>query len=283
MAADKPQAPSPASLKACARAELRSLGAALRKAKPGHSVHGARRQIKRVRSLLRLLREPMGEDAFAAANASLRAAADALAGQRRAEALAVAAGGLGGRHGREFWQQLAEAHRDAHAAETAADGGLPAARKAVAAAAEQIGALRLKPGPSPAIATAFLASYRKARKRLGHGLSSEDAEELHTARKHVIHHLHHLDLLRSCLSRQTRRVDALEKLRQALGDLNDLDELSQLAAARQKSPPEPATRAMAKRRAMLIRQVGKAERRLFRSKPKAFQKRIGAMWAGGQG
>ncbi len=283
VAAEKPQVPSPAALRALARAELRTLGAALGKAKAGESVHGARRQIKRARSLLRLLREPMGEEAFAAANASLRGAADALAGQRRAEALVLAAGGLGSRTARGSWQQLAEAHREAHAAEAAADGGLEAARKSIAAAAETLAGLRLRSGHSPAIMEAFLGTYRKARKRLGHGLSSRDAEELHTARKHVIHHLHHIDLLRAHLSGPAKRIAALEKLREALGDLNDLDELSQLAAAAQTSPPDSAAKAMAKRRAMLLKRVEKAAHRLFRKKPRTFQKGIGAMWAVAKG
>jgi CHAD domain-containing protein len=128
------------------------------------------------------------------------------------------------------------------------------------------------------IEEAFLATYRRARKWLDHGFSSGSAEDLHTARKHVIHHIHHLDLLRAHLVHPARRIAALEKLREALGDLNDLDELCQLAAGGKASLPETATRAMTKRRAMLIKRAEKAAGRLFRHKPKAFQKRIGAMW-----
>lgn len=279
MSAKLREAPSPASLKALARSELRTLAVALDKAKPGESVHGARRQIKRVRSLLRLLREPMGEDIHAATNGLLRGAAEALAGQRRAEALVAAAGRLGGGTvARRPWLQLAEAHREAHLAERAADGGIEAARKSLLAAMKALSGWRLKSGHNDAVADAFLATYRKARKWLIHGFGSESAEELHTARKHVIHHLHHLDLLRSHLSSPDRRLAPLETLREALGDLNDLDELSQLAAAAQVQPPEQAARAMARRRAMLLKRAEKAARRLFRHKPKAFQKRIGAMW-----
>ena len=79
------EAPSAAGLRAVTRVELRRLTAALKRAKPGQSVHGARRQIKRLRSLLRLLREAMGEEAFSAINGVLRNAASALAGLRRAE------------------------------------------------------------------------------------------------------------------------------------------------------------------------------------------------------
>jgi CHAD domain-containing protein len=280
VAADIPQAPSPAALKAVARAELRSLAAALRKTTSGQSVHGARRQIKRLRSLMRLLRNPIGEEAFQAANDALRSAADALAGQRRAEALVAAAGRLGGgSHAHMSWRQIAEAHRDAHVAGPAGESGPQAAGKAIKAAAEIVRGLRLQPSAAPDIGDAFLATYRKARKRLDHGLSSGSAEDLHTARKHVIHHIHHLDLLRAQLTHPAKRIAALEKLREALGDLNDLDELCQLAADGKASLPDTATRAVAKRRAMLLKRAEKAAGRLFRHKPKAFQKRIGAMWA----
>jgi CHAD domain-containing protein len=262
-----PEAPSPAALKAEARSQLRSLAVALGKTRPGHSVHGARRQIKRLRSLLRLLRDSMGEDAFAAANGALRAAADALAGQRRAEALVVAAGRLGGstRRARAPWQTLAEAHREAHAGETAADGGLEAARRAIAEAARTVRGCKLKRGSAPAIGKAFLATYRRARKWLERGFASGQAEDIHTARKHVIHHLHHLGLLSAHLSDPARRLSALEKLREALGDLNDLDELNQLASAG-SPPPEPAVKAMEKRRAVLIQRAEKVAREQFPSR-----------------
>jgi hypothetical protein len=221
----------------------------------------------------------MGEEAFEAANQTLGIAADALAGQRRAEALVAAAGTLGrGRRAGQPWRQIAEAHRDVHVAGPAAESGPEAAGAAIKAAAEIVSGLRLKPGAALDIGKAFLATYRKARNRLEHGFSSGDAEDLHTARKHVIHHIHHLDLLRAHLVHPARRIAALEKLREALGDLNDLDELCQLAAGGKASLPETATTAMTKRRAMLIRRAEKAAGRLFRHKPKAFQKRIGAMW-----
>ena len=79
------EAPSAAGLRAVTRVELRRLTAALKRAKPDQNVHGARRQIKRVRSLFRLLREALGEEAFIAINGALRNAASALAGLRRPE------------------------------------------------------------------------------------------------------------------------------------------------------------------------------------------------------
>ena len=286
MAPRAPEPPSSAALKQVARAELRSLAAALRRAGPGESVHGARRQIKRLRSLLRLLRAPLGEEAYARGNAALRDAANSLAGQRRAEALVLAAGRLtGGREARLFWLHVAEVNREAHAAsEQAAGPGHGPALQSVAKAAKALAQLRIaEGGGAAALDAAFLSHYRKARKRLRQGVRSEDAEALHEARKFVIHHLHHLDLLRGLVIGTGKRITALEKLREALGDLNDLDELRALASALEKDPPAPAARAMAKRRSRLLARTKRFADRLFRRKAKAFRKRIGPMWLAREG
>jgi hypothetical protein len=226
----------------------------------------------------------MGEEAFRAADGALREAADALAGQRRTEALLAAADRFGGsKGGRTHWLRLAEAHRDAHVTATGAVTGPKVAGKSIESANLTIGGLRLRPASASAIGEAFLATYSRARRRLAHGFQSGDMEDLHTARKHVIHHIHHLDLLRTHLSGSGKRVRALEKLREALGDLNDLDELSQFAADANTTMPDAAVKVMTKRRAVLVRRAEDAAGQLFRQKPKAFQKRIGAMWAVGKG
>jgi CHAD domain-containing protein len=136
----------------------------------------------------------------------------------------------------------------------------------------------MKRGPAPDIGVAFLATYKKARKRLDHGFASRNAEDLHTARKHVIHHIHHLDLLRSNLTSPAKRLASLDKLREALGDLNDLDELCQLSSGLTARLPEAADRVMAKRRATLLKRAEKAAGRLFRDKPKAYGRRTVGMW-----
>lgn len=262
---------SAAALAAVGRRELASLGDVLGAAKPGDSVHGARRRIKQLRSLLRLLRRCLDDAAFAGTDGALRAAADALAGHRRAEALVAAAGKLeAGMNHDGFWRGVADAHRAAHAAEGDPAAALAEARAAIAAAAGQLGYASLRPGSDAAIAEAFLATYAKARKRLRCALRSGDATRLHEARKVVIHHLHQLSLL---LPRRARRRNALEGLREILGDLNDLDELEQLAPDATVSARD--RRRMHKARKKLLGRAGKAAGRLFRRKPRRFARRLG--------
>ena len=258
-----------AALAAAGGRELASLGDVLGAARPGDSVHGARRRIKQLRSLLRLLRPCLDGQAFTGIDGALRQAADALAGHRRAEALVAAAGKLeAGRTEPGFWRGIADAHRAAHAAEGDAARALEGARAAIGAAGSQLSVASLPPGCDAGIAAAFLATYAKARRRLAAALKSGDATALHEARKVVIHHLHQLRLLYP--QREGRHV-RLERLREILGDLNDLDELEQLAAGAVAAKDR---RHMRRARAHLLRQAGKAADRLFHRKPKRFARRL---------
>ncbi len=272
--------PTPARLRAAAKDLLRGLAADLAEAHAGSSVHGARRRIKTLRSLIRLLRPVVGDESYAAANDAARRAADALAGQRRAEALVVAAGKTAGRRKvRDQIIQLAEAHRAAHHADPDAPDRIEEARAAIAEAQAIVTAWTLPRGEAKAIGGAFLDHYRKAKKRLKSAFASGEAEALHEARKQVIHHLHHLQLLQPWLDQpMKKRLDDLEHLREILGDLNDLDELEQLARAEGDTPPE-AVKALDRRRAKLIGKARKAAKPLFKDPVEAFAKRIGAMWA----
>jgi CHAD domain-containing protein len=273
--------PEMAALKMVAEAELFRLAEALAGARPGESVHGARRGIKRLRSLLRLLKPALGETAFHDVNHGLRDAADSLAGLRRAEALVATAEKCLTRRDQQngYWRDLAEAHRAARAAAVPADGGLHAARAALARAATSLGTAHLSDEGAQALSTALTRHYAKARRLLREGFASGTAEELHEARKFVIHHLHHLSLLSIYLAPVKKRLAALERLREFLGDLNDLDELAQHAAAQREGPQSLAARRMAKARARLLTKAEASAKRLFHDKPKVLKVRLGvAHW-----
>jgi hypothetical protein len=251
--------------------EFAALAALLAEAGPGQSVHGARRRIKRLRSLSRLLRAALGEEPYANLNAALRRAADALAGQRRAEALATAAKQLetsGTAPG--FWRPLAEAHQLDHARAGDPAERLLEARAAIAEAEAILSQAPLAAADRDLAARPLVKTYAKARKRLHQALSSGNAEDLHEARKFVIHHLHHL----SFLGGGKKRLAELEELRQLLGDLNDLDELEQLARQRSAPLPEKAVARLNKVRARLLDACAAVSRRLFRQGPKTYGRRI---------
>ena len=279
-----PQAPSPSALKAVARAELRSLAAALRKTKGRperpwcQTADQAAAQPVEAASGRRLEKRPFRRPMTrcAARPMPLRASAVPRRWSRR-RAGSAAAGTLmrpGGSSRRPI-ETLMWPVPPRRAAPQAAG-------QAIKAAAEIVGGLRLE-----------------ARRSAGHrgGLSRHLPQGPQTARSRLFQRqrggpAHGAQACDPSSSpprpaarpspHPARRIAALEKLREALGDLNDLDELCQLAADGKASLPDSAARAMAKRRAMLLKRAEKAAGRLFRHKPKAFQKRIGAMWAPAQ-
>lgn len=265
--------PSPAALQRTGGKDLALLAEMLATARPGDSVHGARRRIKRLRSLLRLIRGPLGEENFQRLNASLRQAADSLAGSRRAEALLIAARRIEPARARPaLWRALALAHRQAHEAGGSPEAGLETAREALAEATRDLAQVRLTDARGAEVAAATIAAYAKARRKLRRALASGDPDQLHEARKFVIHHLHHRSILGLGGKRRSAR---LEDLRQSLGDLNDLDELAQLAAANPVPPSPRAMTRLQKERARLLTAVAAHAEQLFRHGPKAYGKRLG--------
>ena len=276
----KSNLPTPAALKAEAKSQLRALSQELAPDAPEAlapaRVHGARRRIKRLRSLLRLLRKAMGEHAFERANAQLKRAADSLADQRRADALLAASRRLGSRKQAHALQAVAEANKQEHAGDLSGPDGLKTARRAVTEAARAVSSSRLELRSPLAIADGLIGHYRRARKELGKSLKTQEAEALHVARKKIIDHLHHIELLKPNLpSLDAKRLKRLDELREALGDLNDLDEQQQLAAARQVALPGKDARAIEKRRERLLQKAEQGMKLLFKEKPKAFARRMG--------
>ena len=175
--------------------------------------------------------------------------------------------------------KLTEDNRDVHAAEASTSGQLEAARASAAVLATAIAAWKLPRQGEAIIAEAFVKTYARARKRLAAAVKSKDVEELHEARKHVIHHIHHIELLRDAFGgKPLKRLAKLEALREILGDLNDLDELEALATEKGQPVNGEAAETLHRRRKFLIAEAARAGKQLFRHGPKAFSRRTCAMW-----
>ena len=276
-----PGHPTAADVKAAVMEQIDVLAGELRGVGVEESVHNARRRIKRLRSLSRLVRESIGDRAFAAVNDPLREAAAALAGRRRAEALVHAASLLNGKGktGTIAWTSLAEAHRADQMTDESRAGrpeeALALIEKAKAAARKW----NVSGAEEDAVIEALTAGYARARRALKRAFASDGAEDLHEARKQVIHHLHHLAFLAPHLRRlPPKRLDALERLREALGDLNDLVELEALAHSSSAELDSTARRPVKRRHKTLLKRAKQESAPLFRLTRKAYAKRIGAMW-----
>ena len=120
-------------------------------------------------------------------------------------------------------------------------------------------------------------SYAAARCGLSQALASRDVEDLHEARKHMIHNLHHLDLLHRLWPEMFKAwIAELTVLREALGDFNDLAELRQIATSTETAQVVLIT--IDARCTELLAIAEAKVRVLYAEKPAAFARRIGAMW-----
>jgi len=283
MASIRTDRPAGEALRRLARKTLAALAADLDRAAAGGGVHGARKRLKFMRSLLRLLRPAIGEAAFGKADGRLRAAAHAIASARRAEAMQEAVAKLRPRNGPEFsaLAELARLAASAHGHEAAA----AALHEASADARHNIEKLRgtindwrlPKRGIGPFVEGLHQA-YAAARRKLRSGLAERNIARLHAARKSVIHHLHHLETLEPLWPEPIRhRTKELTRLRAALGDLNDLEELERLAMA-DTADCQAARAVIAAHRARLLAKAGRQAQQLFAEKPVAFAGRVAAMW-----
>ncbi len=90
MASIESHLPAGEALRRLARNQLAQVSRELVGAEKGANAHPVRKRLKYLRSLMRLLRPAIGEDAFQAGNGHLRAAAIQLARKRHGEAMVEA-------------------------------------------------------------------------------------------------------------------------------------------------------------------------------------------------
>jgi CHAD domain-containing protein len=275
--------PAAASARKVMRKLLETSAEDLRGAAQGAGVHAARRSIKRMRSVLRLVRPGLGTAAFRGGDRLMKEAADLLAGARQAEAFNAILAKLdisdAARSG------ALEHLRSLAGPEVTPDALADAARKSLDLVKQLQVELRRwrlpRRGRSFCIG-GLKRSYALARRQLAVALRTEDAEALHEARKHVIHNLHHTEMLRGLWPEVMPAIVAeLTVLREALGEINDLDEL--ISAISGFAPADDAI--LSEIRAAIASLHGAhlltARRKsavLYAEKPLAYAQRIDAMW-----
>ncbi len=125
-------------------------------------------------------------------------------------------------------------------------------------------------------------TYRRARQLVPDNWSDPDAEHLHDLRRRVVEHRHQMDLVEPLWPRlgQVWSAEA-QRLRNQLGACQDLEMLSHFTAphqplARWRSRLAPLIES---RRAGHLKNAARLASRLFAEKPKAFRRRIDALWS----
>lgn len=285
--------PLPAGLRRVAAGRASKAAERLREAEGGgdvaEAVHGARKDIKKLRSTLRLARAGLGDDAYRAANDHFRETAGMLGGARDAEAKLECLEALRERFGGDFpsrWSvdfvAALEAERDRIAADSD-DLPLAEAAERLERGLREIDRWHLEPDDFSLIAPGLRRAYERGRDRLADAIADPGDVQIHELRKRVKDLWYMTALIARAwppllepLSEQPHELSEL------LGDHHDLavlrDEVTNRPECFGGSSQAAVLELIARRQGELFDAGLPAARRLYAEKPKAFTRRIGAYW-----
>ncbi len=263
------------------------------KASPKERVHEARKALKRLRALVRLLRDELGEQTYERESALLRDAGRRLARARDAEVLlstledliARHPGKLASRRGvlrlRARLQQERDGAAELALADSATHAGTLAELRALRA---RVSDWRLaEPGEIEAVEPALERLYGKGRKRMRRAAKAEGDSRrmrtLHEWRKRVKDLRYAAEMLG--VRKVAKRADDLGEL---LGEEHDLAVLAQrvkreakagrASGARGRRSRKLLLKLIARRRRKLRKRALRDGRRLYARKPARFVRRV---------
>lgn len=260
------------------------------------AVHEVRKALKRWRALLRLLARPLGEQADQL-RTEARELMRALSGARDAQSALDAMADLG---------KTQDLPKSCVAFSATSLETIRARLTGIRDAAEQTGftkemrgqlsryldyaTLSLERWPLKAIdfdtvADGLTSTYRRARQLLPDSWPSAEAEHLHDLRRRVVEHRHQMDLIEPLWPRLGQVwAEEAQRLRNRLGACQDLAVLANLTAPHQPLAPWRSRLApvIDARRASHLKTAASLAGRLFAEKPKAFRRRIAALWTARQ-
>ena len=277
-------------LRRIAREELARAGAGLLEATAGgrdDAIHEARKSIKKVRAILRLMRGELGRT-FLIENRRLREVGRRLSAYRDGAVMIETLDRLAGfRPDERNAPMLAAIRRDLAAnqrRQRLGDGMTNAIQRAAGellAVEARIGRWRLVMDGPVALAPGMETAYRRGRARLADVRRHARPEFCHEWRKRVKDHWYHLRLIERRWNPAMRgRERSLKELETWLGEHHNLEVL----AARIEA--DGRTRREADRCRKLIRAMQRDLRakaiklgeRLYREPPDAFAKRLAVLW-----
>ena len=250
------------------------------------AVHDVRREIKRLRSVLRLVRPGIGEAAYGKATDALRSAANRLNAMRDAQvrvaALEELAQRSNGQIPRSSLPKIHQALRQHCGAEEQKLGPtFDSLRDILLKAREHLAGLEVKPNGWKAVGPGLKKIYSRGRKALELAEREPSPEHFHEWRKRVKDLANQLRLV--CPARPDKlktRTDELDHLGDLLGHDHDLFVLrtfvgEQLKQSREKGPLE---KVIAGRQKELRSEALKLGASFYTKKPNRFCRQVGNGW-----
>ena len=252
------------------------------------AVHSARKDIKKLRALVRLTRNELGPEAYRRENQTFRDAGQQLSGVRDADVMLATLADLEERYPRDLGtgatgpagdlRQALEAHR----IRTSGGARTQLSEEAVRLlrrVRRRIGSWPLERDGFEAVEDGLQRTYRRGRRGYRAARREPSAENLHEWRKRVKDLWYHLAVLRDVWKPVMKALaDETHELSDRLGDDHDLavllawaEEHDAVSAAALREPVE-------RRRAELQADAFALGARLYADKPKLFVRRLERWW-----
>jgi CHAD domain-containing protein len=254
------------------------------------AIHGARKDLKKLRAVLRLARDELGKELFGAENRPYRDAGRLLSGSRDAEVKLETLKALGNRFEDELpedaarrWEDRLRRERDEMA--DAADGETAArigeAVRAIEKGCARIGDWPLRTGSWKLVGPGLSAAYRQGRRAMKGTLADPGAENVHEWRKRAKDLWYQLRIVQEAWPELLgETADHARELADLLGDHHDLTVLEEDLVSRREVGEKKAFKALiARRQEELLGCALEIGRRLYAEKPRAFGRRLERYWS----
>jgi CHAD domain-containing protein len=257
---------------------------------PAVAVHTARKDIKKTRSLLRLVKDSLGADRFKAENGRLRDAAHVLASAREADAKAEALASLIGRTEGSASPETLAAARAWHDGMTSGSGHGADVVHAASGASALIRQARddarlwaLGYGSFELIAPGIRRTYRQGRRGLAAAADDPSDETVHEWRKRVKDMWYSLRLLGDVWEPVIRPMaDQAHDLSEHLGNHHDLGEVRSAVEGGEAGMPEASGAELVAlvdaRQAELHVAAISLGGRLYAERPGRYVERLEGLW-----
>lgn len=254
-------------------------------------VHEARKCMKRIRALLRLARDGLGEAVFRAENARFRDIAGSLASARDDYVLLETIVKLAADNEGQATSLALTRFKQAVVAQRSETPGDGTDRRAEADAAldralRRFRRLKLAPDSFATLERGLVRNYRKALECRDLAYTDNTDEAFHEWRKCVQAHWRHMALLsRAWPTLFEAEIEAARSLSQTLGDDHDLAllriKLSALPPDTLSTRETEAIDALIETRQAALRRAARSQGEvIFAERPKAHGRRIAGVWHG---
>lgn len=254
-------------------------------------VHEARKDLKKARAVLRLVREELGPDLYRAENERFRDAGRRLSAARDAEVKLATLRSLRERYPQEFpprgakrLEAALKSERDELSRALRAGGArLRSARAAIEASRQPIASLPLETDGWELVGPGIDRAYRRGRGLFEVAMTEPTAHNVHEWRKRAKDLWYHLRILECIwepvLGELARQAHELGDL---LGDHHDLAVLMEDAESRDGlisiAMRQRLSVLVERRQAELLARATAVGERLYAERPQAFRRRLRSYW-----